>query len=56
VAYDKWVGRYMISAICDDVEFPYVLLAVSAVDSVTDYWNLYAVPATNEVGNKPSRD
>jgi len=49
VAYDKWVGRYMITAICDDTLFPRVLLAVSAVDSVTDYWNLYAAPAENEL-------
>ena len=47
VAYDKWVGRYMISAICNDVLKPRILLAVSTVDSVTDYWTLYAVTADN---------
>jgi hypothetical protein len=40
----------MITAICDDTAFPKVLLAVSSSDSVTDYWNLYSAPATNEVG------
>ena len=49
VAYDKWVGRYMISAICDDLLEPKILLAVSVVDSVTDYWSLYSVPARNTV-------
>jgi hypothetical protein len=52
VAYDKWVGRYMIAAICDDTQFPRVLLAVSTSDSVTDYWNLYSAPAENEVTGK----
>jgi hypothetical protein len=47
VAYDKWVGRYMISAICNDVLRPRILLAVSTVDSVTDYWTQYAVSADN---------
>ena len=47
-AYDKWVGRFMISAICDDWRNPKILLAVSASDSVTGYWNLYSVPAENQ--------
>ncbi|KAI8465911.1 MAG: hypothetical protein J3K34DRAFT_524975 [Monoraphidium minutum] len=48
VAYDKWVGRYMISAICADWLNPRILLGVSTVDSVTDYWTLYSAPADNE--------
>lgn len=47
VAYDKWVGRYLISAICDDYLNPKILLAVSSADTVTAYWNLYSVPADN---------
>lgn len=52
VAYDKWVGRYLVSAICDDTQLPRVLLAVSAVDSVTDYWSMFSAPAENEVGQR----
>jgi hypothetical protein len=48
VAYDKWVGRYLISAICDDYLAPKVLLAVSTSDSVTGYWALYSAPADNQ--------
>jgi hypothetical protein len=47
VKYDKWVGRYVISAVCDDWLHPRILLAVSATDSVTGFWNLYSVPADN---------
>lgn len=47
-AYDKWVGRYLIAAICDDWLRPRVVLAVSATDSVTGYWNLYSAPAEHQ--------
>jgi hypothetical protein len=46
-AYDKRVGRYLVSAICDDWLDPRIVLAVSASDSVTGYWNLYSAPADN---------
>ena len=47
LAYDKWVGRYLVAAICDDYLSPKVLLAVSTSGAATGYWALYSVPADN---------
>jgi hypothetical protein len=47
-AYDKFVGRYLMTAVCDDYLNPRILLAVSSLDGITDYWSLYSVPADNQ--------
>lgn len=47
LAYDRWVGRYLVAAICDDYLSPKVLLAVSTSGAATGYWALYSAPADN---------
>lgn len=47
LAFDKAVGRFIVTAICGDFLRPRILLATSTSESVVGFWNLYSAPADN---------